>query len=164
MLSILIKTSRILGLKILDEKNMSQFADDTTLFWKDMDQILLTIQTVDFFLGPRVYILTWKSVKFWPYMTASYKLYFHNFTQHNTPIWNNRCILLNRKSIFKVEWYSKGVWAVAYWLDENGNLLQYIEFYFLKKANKSIYCSLKEYTIIMKAIPISLLMMVKEDG
>lgn len=51
MLSILVKTSRIRGLKVLEEKIVrSQLADDTTLFLENVDQIPLALQTIDFFL------------------------------------------------------------------------------------------------------------------
>lgn len=50
MLSILVKTSRIRGLKVLEEKIViSQLADDTTLFLENVDQITLAQQTIDFF-------------------------------------------------------------------------------------------------------------------
>ncbi len=86
-------------------------------------------------------------------------IYSHNFTPHNTPVWNNRYILLSRKSVHIEEWRSKGVWAIAHFLDDTGNILQHEDFcvkYYLQ-------CNVKYYERIVKAIPISLRSMVRED-
>lgn len=45
-------------------------------------------------------------------------LYKHNFTPHKAIIWNNRCILHKRKSLFYKDWMEKGVWAVIHLMDE----------------------------------------------
>lgn len=55
-------------------------------------------------------------------------IYSHNFTPHNTPVWNNRYILLSRKCVCIEDWRSKGVWAVAHFLDDFGNVLQHKDF------------------------------------
>lgn len=43
-------------------------------------------------------------------------------------MWTNRYILVNRKSVYIDEWYSKGFWAVAHFMDDKGNVLQYMKF------------------------------------
>lgn len=86
-------------------------------------------------------------------------LFKHNFTPHNTPIWNNRYILVNRKSLFIPEWFSKGVWAIAHFMDVEGNVLQHVEF-----CDKfQIRCTQKKFKQIVKALPVSLLAMIKQN-
>lgn len=89
-----------------------------------------------------------------------WKLIFkHNFTPHNTPIWNNRYILVNRKSLFIPEWFSKGVWAIAHFMDMEGNVLQHVDF-----CDKfQIRCTQKKFKQIVKALPISLVAIIKQD-
>jgi len=60
-------------------------------------------------------------------------IYKHNFTPHMVPIWNNRCILIKRKSFFYGEWMEKGVWSIVHLLDNYGNFLTYDVF--IKKYN-----------------------------
>ena len=86
-------------------------------------------------------------------------IYSHNFTPHNTPVWNNRYILLSRKSVCIEDWRSKGVWAVAHFLDDFGNVLQHKDF--CKKYQ--LQCNVNQYNRVIKAIPISLRSMVRED-
>lgn len=56
-------------------------------------------------------------------------LFKHNFTPHNTAVWNNRYIKIGRKSVYFEEWKSKRIWAIAHFLDDNGNLLLYRELF-----------------------------------
>ena len=49
-------------------------------------------------------------------------IYNHNFTPHNTPVWNNRYIRLSRKSVYIEEWKSNGIWAVAHFLETCYNM------------------------------------------
>lgn len=86
-------------------------------------------------------------------------IYKHNFTPHNTPIWNNRYIRLCRKSVYMDEWRSKGIWAVAHFLDENGVLLKHETFC----EKYDVRCTAKKYKSLIKAIPVPLRSMIKED-
>lgn len=86
-------------------------------------------------------------------------LFKHNFTPHNTPVWNNRYIKFGRKSVFFEEWKSKGIWAVAHFLDDNGNLLLHREF--CEKFR--LQCTINIYNRIIRAIPVALRVIVKED-
>lgn len=47
-------------------------------------------------------------------------IYKHNFTPHNTPLWNNRYILSNRKSLFLDTWMEKGIWSVSQLMNGSG--------------------------------------------
>lgn len=85
-------------------------------------------------------------------------LFNHNFTPHNTPVWNNRYILINRKSFYMAEWHSKGVWAVSHFMDK-ANILQHQEFC----EKFQIHCTKYKYNQVIKAIPLSLQAMVRQD-
>ncbi|KAK2829371.1 hypothetical protein Q7C36_017361 [Tachysurus vachellii] len=65
-----------------------------------------------------VYKLPVKLSDFHQQFLLYWKLMFkHNFTPHNTPLWNNRYILSNRKSLFFGTWMEKGIWAVSHLMD-----------------------------------------------
>lgn len=75
-------------------------------------------------------------------------LFKHNFTPHNSPIWNNRYILMNRKSIFIQDWLSKGVWAIAHFVDKEGHVLEHQDF--CQKFN--IQCSKSKFNKIHSTV------------
>lgn len=50
------------------------------------------------------------------------------FTPHGSTVWNNRVITINRKSIFKCDWYEKGILFVTDFLDSNGNIMDHRAF------------------------------------
>ena len=52
-------------------------------------------------------------------------MFTHNFTPHSSTLWNNRTITINRKTLFKQEWYDKKVIYVIDLMDENGNVWQF---------------------------------------
>lgn len=60
--------------------------------------------------------------------------------------------------MFIEEWRSKGIWAVAHFMDDNGNLLQHE---FCEKFQ--LQCTVKVYNRIVKATSISLISLVKEN-
>lgn len=86
-------------------------------------------------------------------------IYKHNFTPHNTPIWNNRYVLQKNKSIYLEEWFTKGVWAVAHLMDDEGNLLKFEHFC----EKYQLVCTFNFFNKMIKAIPNSVRAMVKED-
>lgn len=88
-------------------------------------------------------------------------LFKHNFTPHNTPVWNNRYIKFGRKSVFFFfeDWKSKGIWAIAHFLDDNGNLLLSTEFC----EKFQLQCTVNIYNRMIRAIPVALRLMVRED-
>ncbi|XDV24167.1 hypothetical protein PO909_028416, partial [Leuciscus waleckii] len=86
-------------------------------------------------------------------------LFKHNFTPHNSPVWNSRYIKFGRKSVYLEEWKSKEIWAIAHFLDDNGNLLLYREFC----EKFQLQCNVNVFNRMIRAIPIPLRLMVKED-
>ena len=84
-------------------------------------------------------------------------MFTHNFTPHSSTLWNNRTILINRKILFKQEWYDKKVLYVTDLMDENGNLLQFNSF--VEKFH--LKCSYREFNQISRAIPLPLKYMIK---
>lgn len=55
-------------------------------------------------------------------------IFTHNFSPHSSTLWNNRVILINRKSIFKNDWAERDIMFVTDLLDCNGNILDYKTF------------------------------------
>lgn len=84
-------------------------------------------------------------------------MFTHNFTPHSSTLWNNRTILINRKTLFKQEWYDKNVLYVMDLMDKNGSLLQFNSF--VDKFN--LKCSYREFNQISRAIPLPLKFMIK---
>ena len=84
-------------------------------------------------------------------------IYKHNFTPHTVPIWNNRCILIRRKSFFYKEWMEKGIWSICHLLDNNGDILTYNSF--IVKYN--LVCTEKQYKVVIKAIPQAMILLTK---
>lgn len=76
-------------------------------------------------------------------------IYHHNFTPHNSPLWNNRYILSHRNSLFLKSWLDKGIWSVSQILDKEGTFLTHE-----KLCHKfNLHCSAKQYEAVIKAIP-----------
>lgn len=84
-------------------------------------------------------------------------LYSHNFSPHNTPIWNNRFILSKNKSIYIKELMDKGVWSVIHFMYGGDCIMSHDTF--CLKHNLNI--SLKLYRSIIKAIPSSFMALIK---
>lgn len=85
-------------------------------------------------------------------------MFTHKFTQHGSTLWNNRTITINRKTLFKQEWYEKKVLYVTDLMDENGHLMQFNSFG--EKFN--LKCSYREFNQICRAIPLPLKFMIKK--
>ncbi|XP_024122537.1 uncharacterized protein LOC112143031 [Oryzias melastigma] len=83
--------------------------------------------------------------------------YTHNFTPHGSTLWNNRTILVNRKSVFKQDWFNQNIVFVKDLMDSEGNLLtkQALE----DKFNFS--CSPKDYKNVCHAIPVALIQLIR---
>ncbi len=84
-------------------------------------------------------------------------IFTHNFTPHSSVLWNNRTILINRKSVFKAEWFDKGILFVTDLMDCKGVLLDYTSF--VERSN--INCTHREYQKICKAIPVALIHLIQ---
>lgn len=75
-------------------------------------------------------------------------IYKHNFSPHNTPIWNCRYVLHKRKSILLQNWLENGIWSVMHLLDTTGNILTFPNF-----SSKFNITDENQYNIVVKAIP-----------
>ncbi len=84
-------------------------------------------------------------------------LYKHNFSPHSCSLWNNKYILINRKSVFFQDWMDKGVWSIVHIMDGNGNFLGYDDF--CEKYN--IICMQDLYVSLLKAVPAGLVQLIK---
>ena len=76
-------------------------------------------------------------------------MYTHNFTPHKTPIWNNRYVLCNGRSLYLERWMEKNVWSVAHLIDDHGNWLAYENFC----LKYDIICTHAQFNKVIKAIP-----------
>ncbi len=85
-------------------------------------------------------------------------IYNHNFTPHNSPLWNNRYVLTNRQSLFLETWLDKGIWALSQLMDKQGNLLSHENLC----VKYNLQCSIQEYNKVMKAIPTLFKMMTQQ--
>ncbi|XP_049904321.1 uncharacterized protein LOC126392755 isoform X1 [Epinephelus moara] len=84
-------------------------------------------------------------------------IYSHNFTPHSVPIWNNRCILSRRKSLFFDDWVERGILSILHLMDSRGNFLDYDDF--VNKFN--LKCTKQQHSVVIKAIPQAMVNMVK---
>lgn len=79
-------------------------------------------------------------------------LFKHNFSPHNVSLWNNHCILFQRKS-----WWQRGIWSVLHIMHKNGCFFSYNDF--CTKFN--FKCEEKVYLKVIKSIPLPFLNMLK---
>ncbi len=84
-------------------------------------------------------------------------IYKHNFSPHSCSLWNNKYILIKRKSVFLQDWMDKGVWSIVYIMDGNGNFIGYDDF--CEKYN--IICTQELYVSLLKAVPAGLVQLIK---
>jgi len=84
-------------------------------------------------------------------------MYTHNFTPHQTPIWNNRYVLCNRKSLFLQDWMDKNIWSVTHFLDEQGNWLTFENF----SLKYDLNCTRAQFNKVSKAIPAQIKLLVQ---
>uniref|UniRef100_A0A3B3H9P1 Reverse transcriptase domain-containing protein n=1 Tax=Oryzias latipes TaxID=8090 RepID=A0A3B3H9P1_ORYLA len=81
-------------------------------------------------------------------------IYKHNFSPHNTPIWNCRYVLCRNKSIFYKNWFDNGIWSLLHIMNDNGNIISFETFSSKFKLNDR-----KQYNNVIKAIPQTLIQM-----
>ncbi len=72
----------------------------------------------------------------------------HNFTPHNTPIWNNKSILNRNKSLFYEDWVNRNIWSVLDLMDESGDMLNYNSF----TLKHGFACHPKQFFTVINAI------------
>ncbi len=94
-----------------------------------------------------------KLSKFHKQILYYWKMIFtQNVSPHCSTLWNNRTITVNRKTVFKKEWYGKNVLHVVDLLDETGQIIQHNAF--MEKFE--IKCSFRDFNTLCKAIPFAL--------
>ncbi len=94
-----------------------------------------------------------KLSKFHKQILYYWKMIFtQNVSPHCSTLLNNRTITVNRKTVFKKEWYGKNVLHVVDLLDETGQIIQHNAF--MEKFE--IKCSFRDFNTLCKAIPIAL--------
>ncbi len=83
-------------------------------------------------------------------------IYKHNFSLHNSPIWNNRYILFRNKSLFIRDWWESGVWSVAHLLGKDGYFMDHSTFC----GKYNILCDYKQYNKVLNCIPKAFVLLV----
>jgi len=100
-----------------------------------------------------------KSSKFLQQVLLYWKIFYnHNFTPHNTPLWNNRYIMVRNKSLFDKIWLEKVIWAVSHLIDSNTGIISYE--HFCIKYN--FICNRASFESITKAIAKAVVCQIKE--
>lgn len=158
------------GLNVIDFESMNgtiklkwlqSFLKNSNGFWFSFPKMIFeSVGGIDFLLKCDFDIskLPLKLADFHKQALQYWKmLYKHNFSPHTTSIWNNRYILINRKSIYYKDWMDQGVWSLLHLFDCSGNLLGHNDF--IVKYN--ILCSRTKYNKIIKAIPSALIQLIK---
>uniref|UniRef100_A0A3P9JF49 Reverse transcriptase domain-containing protein n=1 Tax=Oryzias latipes TaxID=8090 RepID=A0A3P9JF49_ORYLA len=84
-------------------------------------------------------------------------IFNHNFTPHGSTLWNNRTVIVGRKSLFKQDWFDRNILFVTDLTDSDGNLLTFSSFI----DKYSLTCSLKEFKKVCRAIPAALIHLIK---
>lgn len=79
-------------------------------------------------------------------------IFTHNFSPHGATLWNNRVVVINRKSLFKKDWYERDICFVTDIMDEDGEFLEYNVF--IDKFQ--LICTPHQYNKICKAVPLPL--------
>uniref|UniRef100_A0A1A8EWE2 Reverse transcriptase domain-containing protein n=1 Tax=Nothobranchius korthausae TaxID=1143690 RepID=A0A1A8EWE2_9TELE len=85
-------------------------------------------------------------------------LYNHNFTPHNTPIWNNRYITIKNKSLYKKDWMDKGIWSLIHLTEKDGRVMTHENF--CHKYNITV--DQNSFASIIRAIPVPTLNLIQE--
>ena len=82
-------------------------------------------------------------------------MFTNNLSPHCSTLWNNRVILINRKSIFKNDWFERGMFVTDL-LDCNGNILD--DHTFILKYD---FPCQREFNRFCKAIQLPLIILIK---
>lgn len=61
------------------------------------------------------------------------------------------------KSLIFKDGMEKGFWAIVHLMDDDGNILNHIDF----KVKFDLECSFKQHSLVIKAIPVALINLVK---
>uniref|UniRef100_A0A3B3IJR3 Reverse transcriptase domain-containing protein n=1 Tax=Oryzias latipes TaxID=8090 RepID=A0A3B3IJR3_ORYLA len=76
-------------------------------------------------------------------------IYKHNYSPHNTPLWNCRYITIRNKSVFVPTWFENGIWSLMHLLNDNATLMSFDDF----TAKYGSLTNRKDFEKIIKAIP-----------
>ncbi len=99
-----------------------------------------------------------KLSKFYQQVLTSWRLiYKHNFSPQSFLIWNNVNILYRNKSLFFHNWFSNGLLLVNQLFNNEGNLFTFADFC----SRYKIPITLKEFTVLTRAIPTGVHMLFK---
>lgn len=80
-------------------------------------------------------------------------VFTHNFSPHGATLWNNRAIVLNRKTLFIPSWYENNIIFITDIFDSHGQVLTFSDF----KTTFSIQSSIRDFKNVCKALPVALL-------
>ncbi|XP_023816074.1 uncharacterized protein LOC111948249 [Oryzias latipes] len=72
----------------------------------------------------------------------------HNYSLHNTPLWNCRYITIRNKSIFVPTWFENGIWSLMHLLNDDATLMSFDDF----TAKYGSLTNRKEFEKIIEAI------------
>lgn len=84
-------------------------------------------------------------------------MYTHNFTPHQTPIWNDRYVLRNGKSLYLQHWMERNIWSVTHLVNDQGYWISYENFC----TKYDIVCTCAQFDKVIKAIPDSIRLLVQ---
>ncbi len=76
-------------------------------------------------------------------------MYTHNFTPHQTPIWNNRYVVCNGRSLYLQHWMDKNIRSVTHLMDDQGHWLSYDDF----RWKYNITCTYAQFRKVIRTIP-----------
>uniref|UniRef100_A0A3B3D2N2 Reverse transcriptase domain-containing protein n=1 Tax=Oryzias melastigma TaxID=30732 RepID=A0A3B3D2N2_ORYME len=76
-------------------------------------------------------------------------IYKHNYSPHNTPLWNCQYITIRNKSLFKPKWFQNGIWSLMHLVNDNATFMSFEDF----TIKYDLQINRKDFEKIMKAIP-----------
>ena len=97
-----------------------------------------------------------KTIQFPQAVQFGKMMFTHNFSPHNSLLWNNRVITINKKSLFKSDWFNNGLMFVYELLKPDGRFFSFEDF----TTKYNIIIPRREYEKICKAIPIPLIQLI----
>ncbi len=142
-------------------KWLQNFVKKCESFWFDLpSKIFQKVGGIDLLLRCDFDIpkLPVKLSSFHQQVLRYWKLIFkHNFTPHTTPLWNNRYIVIKRKSFYYEDWMERGIWSILHLLDSRGNFLSLDAF----TVKYNLIFTNKKYTAVINAIPRATLQLIQ---
>lgn len=85
-------------------------------------------------------------------------IFSHSFTPHASTLWNNRTVLISRKTVFQHDWFNRKFYMLKT-LNDEGKLLTCASF-----TNKyQLSCTLRDFNRICRAIPSALIHLISNS-